>query len=151
MQDEKPKACPVGALWAAALVVVVTIALAASARWGGFGKTTMAESTATRSIELRFQDRSDGGISVLNASSNQVIEVLAPGSNGFIRTVMRGLARDRRMHNEGPDAPFRLTQWANGALSVDDLATGRRIELKAFGLPNAAVFARLMTLEGAVQ
>jgi putative photosynthetic complex assembly protein len=151
MQHEKQKDFPTGALWAAAAVLAVVISLAATARWSGIGASHVAKAPASRSVELLFKDRNDGGIDILRASDNRVIDVLAPGSNGFVRTVMRGLARDRRLHNEGPDTPFRLTQWANGALSMEDPATGRRIELKAFGAPNAASFARLMTAEGVIR
>ena len=43
-----------------------------------------------------------------------------------------------------PVRPFRLTRWSDGRLSLDDPATGRRIELDAFGPTNTAVFAHLM-------
>ena len=58
---------------------------------------------------------------------------------------MRGLVRDRKRQDLGAEAPFRLTRWADGRLSLQDEATGRSIDLGAFGPTNAAVFAHLMT------
>jgi putative photosynthetic complex assembly protein len=58
--------------------------------------------------------------------------------------VLRGLARERRQHGIGAEPPFRLTLWANGALSLVDTATGRVIELDGFGQTNRAAFARLL-------
>ena len=70
--------------------------------------------------------------------------MLPPGTNGFIRGVLRGLARDRKLQRIGTEPPFRLTRWVDGRLSLDDPATGRRIELGAFGPTNAAAFAGLL-------
>ena len=57
---------------------------------------------------------------------------------------MRGLARERRMHGIGSEAPFTLTQWRDGELTLTDSATGRSIELNAFGTTNRAAFAALL-------
>ena len=40
---------------------------------------------------------------------------------------------------------YDYTRWADGRLSLQDEATGRSIDLGAFGPTNAAVFAHLMT------
>jgi putative photosynthetic complex assembly protein len=60
---------------------------------------------------------------------------------------MRGMARERRMNGIGPALPFELTQWANGALTLRDPATGRAIELGSFGATNRAAFARFLQPE----
>ena len=64
---------------------------------------------------------------------------------GFVRGVMRGMARERKMKGIGPAAPFELTQWENGSLSLRDPATGRAIELGSFGATNRAAFARVLS------
>jgi putative photosynthetic complex assembly protein len=66
-----------------------------------------------------------------------------PG-NGFVRGVMRGMARDRRAHGVGMEPPFALTLWRNGTLSLTDKSTGRAIELGSFGPDNRAAFAALL-------
>ena len=40
--------------------------------------------------------------------------------------------------------PFTLTAWRDGELSLTDTATGRSIELTAFGSTNRAAFAALL-------
>ena len=63
--------------------------------------------------------------------------VVAPGTNGFLRGVLRGLARERKLERSAIEPPFRLTRWADGRLSLEDPATGRRIDdLEAFGPTN---------------
>jgi putative photosynthetic complex assembly protein len=44
----------------------------------------------------------------------------------------------------GPDLPFRLTHWSDGRLTLEDAATGRRIELESFGPTNMQAFASLL-------
>jgi putative photosynthetic complex assembly protein len=100
------------------------------------------------SRDLRFLDRDDGGVAVYSAPDGRLVHVLPHGTNGFARGVLRGLARDRRRSDIGSEQAFRLVRFADGRLSLDDPATGRRIDLDAFGPTNVAVFARLLTQEG---
>ena len=77
--------------------------------------------------------------------------MLPPGQDGFVRIVLRNLARERIRQEQERHIPFRLTRWADGRLSVEDPTTGRRVDLGAFGAVNAASFAKLMTVEETTQ
>jgi putative photosynthetic complex assembly protein len=78
-------------------------------------------------------------------TAGAVASTLTPGSNsGFIRGVMRGLARDRHLRGLDGSIPFRLTLWQNQDLALQDLATGRMIELNGFGDTNRAAFISLL-------
>ena len=105
--------------------------------------------TATRVDErdLRFEDRADGAVLVFDGQSAVPFDVVT-GENGFLRGTLRGLARTR--HSEGIDAaaPFRLSAWSDNRLTLDDPATGRHVELEAFGPTNEAVFTRLLPGKG---
>ncbi len=114
----------------------------------GFGTVEMPPAQAVQSRDLQFVDRAIGGISILDAETGEEIAVLEPGTNGFIRGVMRGFARERRSHGVGRKPPFTVTRWSDGRLSITDRQTGRRVELDAFGPDNAGVFARLLIAGG---
>jgi putative photosynthetic complex assembly protein len=94
--------------------------------------------------EMRFVDQEDGGIDVVDARENQVFARFAPGEDGFARATLRGLVRDRKKLALGPEMPFRLTLWHDGRLVLDDPATGRHVDLRAFGTTNRNAFARLL-------
>ena len=95
---------------------------------------------------LRFLDRADGAVVIQDARTGTVASVIAPGQEtGFVRGVMRALARERRQHRVGAAVPFELTLWRDGELSLTDTATGRSIEMTAFGSSNRATFAALLT------
>lgn len=95
------------------------------------------------SRELRFVDV-DGGVSVLDAADGSELERIDPGEDGFVRSVMRGLANERRVRGIGAEVPFRVSLVADGSLWLDDPATRREVVLSAFGADNAAAFARML-------
>ena len=99
---------------------------------------------ALASRELRFVDEPNGVVTVHDANSGTELARIASGEDGFIRSVMRGLARERRVQGHGRDVPFLLTAWTSGFLSLEDPATGRQVELTAFGPDNVAAFSRLV-------
>ncbi len=137
---------PRGALIAAAAMISLALLAAAIGRLSGAGAASSVPVVAAlKSRELRFEDRPDGAVTVYEPGADQVPMVLPPGSNGFVRGVLRGLARDRRSRGIGAGISFRLTEWADGRLTLEDLATGRRIELGSFGATNREAFARLLT------
>lgn len=101
------------------------------------------------SRNLRFSDRSDGAVVIVDADKGGNASVIEPGQQtGFIRGVMRGLARERRMRGIGDQPPFNLSLWRDGELSLTDSATGRSIELTAFGSTNRASFLALLSSSG---
>ena len=103
--------------------------------------------TPVRYADLLMQDRDDGSIDVVQAGTGRVVETVPPATNGFLRVVLAGLVRERRREDIGlPAMPFRLTRWSDGRLTLDDAATGKLIELEAFGPSNEAAFARLLDL-----
>lgn len=141
------KPFPKGALIGAAMLAALTITAAGFARLTGSGVTDINQSPPAKTLVLNFEDRQDGAITVLDVERGKVLEVLPSGSSGFVRTVMRSMARDRRTEGQGREAPFHLTRWADGRLTIDDPATGGHVDLGAFGSMNTASFARLLEVE----
>jgi putative photosynthetic complex assembly protein len=132
---------PRGALLGAAALVASSLLLVGVARLSGWTPARPAPSAAVASIDLQFEDRSDGAVVIYRQGETEPAQILAPGTNGFVRGVLRGLARERRAESIARRAPFRLTRWADGRLSLDDPATGRHVDLEVFGPTNAGAFA----------
>jgi putative photosynthetic complex assembly protein len=136
---------PRSALVGAGVLLGAAIVATGAARLTGVGTTRLPEAAPVASVELRFLDRDDGGVQVERHPDGTVVAVLAPGTHGFARGVLRGLARERRLQNAGDGPPFRLVRWSDGRLSLEDPVTHRRVALEAFGPDNARVFADLLT------
>lgn len=139
-----PAPLPRVPMLALAALVLVSLISVAVVRWSGMSvHTPDAPPVATRL--LRFEDRPDGSIAVIDAASGRLLERVQ-GEQGFLRGSLRALARERRMREVGALPPFELAARADGRLTLSDPATGARLDLESFGPTNAAVFARLLTL-----
>lgn len=90
---------------------------------------------------LRFADMPDGAVQVVDTATGQTL-ALMHGEQGFLRGILRGLARERRQHSVGSAPPYLLSLRDDGRLLIADPSTGQRIDLASFGPDNAAVFAR---------
>lgn len=135
---------PRAPLLGAAALILGAIAVSAGARVSDLGTSRLAYATPIESRDLRFEDRADGSVAVIDAKSGALIELMTPGTGGFVRIVMRGLARERRNAGMDETLPFTLTRWDDGRLTIADPTTGRRNELMGFGSTNVHAFASLL-------
>lgn len=135
---------PRGALIGAAALIGFSLLAVTLARVAGLGPVTEPMAPVVQSRELRFADRADGAVLVYDPQGEEVVDLVPPGSGGFVRGVLRALARERRIQGDGASTPFRLSRLADGRLILEDLATGRLIDLKAFGHTNEGAFAPLL-------
>lgn len=139
--DIRFRSWPIMAAWA---VVALAVLAAAFGRYGGIGTLSVPASPAVQAQDFLFTDTRDGSITVLTAADRQPVLVVPLGEGGFMRGLMRGLARDRKMRGLGPDLPFRIERRQNGLVILMDLATGREIVLGSFGQTNLEAFSRLL-------
>jgi putative photosynthetic complex assembly protein len=136
---------PRGALIAVGLLLATLLAGVAAVRISGIDMREPDAGTVV-SRTLRFEDRADGGISVIDATSGREVATVN-GEQGFMRGALRALARERKLRGLGSEQPFELLGREDGRLTLRDTATGQRIDLESFGPTNAAVFVRLMTAQ----
>jgi putative photosynthetic complex assembly protein len=139
-----PTSTPILPLVACAVLALSTLVGVTVVRLTGVGSGLSDVAPVVQERALRFQDRVDGGITVLDASNGAVIGDVAPGTNGFLRSAMRGLVRERKREGIGPQLPFELVIRGDQRLTLEDPGTSRRIDLRSFGPTNAGVFEHLL-------
>jgi putative photosynthetic complex assembly protein len=152
MSDFRGQQFPKGALYGAGGMIAITILVVFGVRGGLLPARETAPQLRTEkqvavlaTRDFRFADRKDGALIASDAKTGEIALVLEPGSNsGFIRGVMRGMMRERSLHNADRDGPVTVTQWADGALTLKDPSTGRILELGSFGQTNREAFAQLL-------
>ncbi len=151
--SEKPTHTGVPRAALVGIMVLIGFALAAvfTGRFADIGRVSMAPSTEVDRVSLRFVDRRDGAVEVYNAQTETRVAVVEPGTGGFIRGVLRGMMRERKLSGNLSQAPLMLRRWADGRLTLEDPQTGRVIDLGAFGVTNAGAFAKLMASSQAIQ
>lgn len=143
---------PRGALWFVAGAIGFTLIAASAVRLGyapvaasPVAVRTAAHLAPTTTRTLSFADAAGGGLTITDVTAGKVARDIKPGEpSGFVRGLLRGLSRERRMKNVSKDVPYRLESWPNGQLSLTDLGTGRSIELSAFGPDNRAFMVGLL-------
>lgn len=143
---------PLAALIGAALVLFSTIAAVAVFRLSGQEPTARVPEPdqVIESRQLRFVDSAGGTVSVYElaeGAQDQLLHVIQPGDGGFIRGVLRSLARARRAGGIGDEHPFLLIQQANGTLLLEDPMTEQRIYLQAFGSASIESFQAFLSGE----
>ncbi|MEN9420075.1 MAG: putative photosynthetic complex assembly protein PuhC [Pseudomonadota bacterium] len=131
---------PRWALIAAALVVGATLALVAILRLNGFDPAQAPAEVVAERL-LRFADAADGAVVVHDARTGEAVATMR-GEQGFLRGVLRGLARERRARDVPASEPYVLSLRADARLLIHDPSAGQRIDLASFGPDNAAVFLR---------
>ena len=86
---------PRALLAAAVTLAALAVGGAALVRLAGLqpaGAAAAAPPSPAASRLLRFTDLADGGVAVHDADTGGLVATLAPGTNGFIRGTLRGLA-----------------------------------------------------------
>lgn len=137
---------PKGALLAAASVVLFALAIATTARLTGIGVSKTPEAPVAQSRELRFSETEDGRLLVFEPGGTSPVGVLGRDHHGFVRVVLKGLARERMLHETDRGSPVRLVSLTDGRRLVEDPTTGRSINLRAFGAGNAEAFTMLFDM-----
>jgi putative photosynthetic complex assembly protein len=139
---------PRGVLLGAGLLIGFALVSVTTARLLHWQESVVPVSREVASLRLNFIDGTDGTVEIRDAAHGGVLVArLATSANGFLRGVVRGLARMRESNDIGPAAPFVLTRWADGRLTLSDPATGERIPLEAFGSKNSRAFAVLFAAD----
>jgi putative photosynthetic complex assembly protein len=147
--DRRQPPFPRNTLIIAGTVILLSIMTAAAGRINGTANSAPTGKPLV-SRELLFRDRANGAVAVFDARNTAVpIDIVEPATNGFLRATVRGLAQQRIRQGADKSVPFRLTEWADGRLTLQDPTTGRTVDMEAFGITNEEVFANLLTAKSA--
>lgn len=140
-----PQIAPPKVLVRAALAVALfTLVLAVAASQFGIGKSADVYTDPVAQRALTFQDAPDGGILIHDAKDGSLALAIPSGTNGFIRGSLRALARTRQQAGLSAAAPFLLTAWGDGRLSLEDPLTKERIAISSFGPTQVKSFVALL-------
>ncbi len=147
MQDLTP---PKPMLRVAVVMVALTFTLAISASQFGIGKSADTYGAPVAQRALAFADAPDGGIIVRDGETGAVALTLPQGTNGFLRGALRGLADRRRTARLSHEAPFLLTAWDDGRITLEDPLTRQRVAVSSFGPTQVRSFVALLDRDGTV-
>lgn len=145
------KPFPKGVLYAAAALILFTMLLVFGAQRTEIGTVRLPQVAAESQVVVRFEDLGSDGLNVLDASTGANLAHVPQGEDGFIRGVIRGVNRIRKLDGLEPQTVFRLARWSDGRLSLIDPDTEEIVDLRGFGSTNLEAFARLVEAAEAEQ
>ena len=97
------------------------------------------------SREVRFVALENRALEVYDADTGELIDTVVLGRNKFFDSVIDMYSLDRKKLGVSIEAPYRVTEAADGRVSFEDPKTGNRIhEVKAFGSKNVKPFRQLL-------
>ena len=132
---------------------LVWVMVSMLAVWGAGAFLTNQNSTAFSgsgtgppdvSERIVVRDLANGAVGIFHAESGAAIVRYESGQGAFVRTIFRSLVRDRRVQGISAEPVFILYTLGAGDITVEDPSTNSRIQLKAFGEPNAEHFRQML-------
>lgn len=129
-----------GALGFVAFAAVATV----FGQQTGIGVVKLDAGTPVAIRDIVLSQGGDAVITVTDAATGETIAAFEDGEGGFVRGSLRGLDRIRMIAGVPQDQPYRIIEWAGGAVSLSDTGTGERLYLDAFGPDNVAAFAAFL-------
>lgn len=141
---------PKPALRVAVAMVALTFTVAFLASQFGIFKSPDVYENPVAQRALSFDDAADGGILVKDGQTGETALTLPAGTNGFLRGALRAMADRRRVAQKSSDAPFLLTAWGDGRITIEDPETGERVAVSSFGPTQVQSFVALLDKDGTV-
>ncbi len=150
--DYQKRFAPIGKRHFQMMLAAMLVTLLYATYITQFNTPTKEESaTYLKTTNLVFKDDQNGDI-LIEVLPNETATTVTgtskvlrfSGEQGFLRGTLRALARERRLRNLSPAAPFVLALDQEGRLSITDSLTHKGIDLEAFGPDNSAVFEQLL-------
>jgi len=152
MTPSKPKSLhfPPAMLWAFAGLIASSLILVA---WSRLTSAAAATDPVSAVVEVRsivFEELPDGRIEARMYGDGRTLGEIAAGEDGFVRSTLRGLNRERKRFGVDRGGVLELIRRTDGSLTLSDPSTRIAIDLGAFGPSNVASFAAFMSpLSGA--
>ena len=145
--DTKDFLSPVAKVVIASLISIILLLVFINSR--DLSKVREPDASAAQVLQLRFEDRQDGSIAVIDYKTGKQIESVQ-GEAGFVRGTLRGLAQERIRRGLDSGPPFELIYRTDGRLTLTDTATGRMVDLESFGPTNAGTFFKLFNASNVI-
>ena len=143
--DAPERPIPPAIIIGGALVMAVSLLAVSSARMGVAPRQTRPVDVAVASYDFRVAAPDASGIeTVLSARDGARVAPLSRRGDDFLPSLVETLRQERVLKGVSGAQPFRLLRFADGRVSLEDLATGRELNLESFGSVNEANAGRLI-------
>ena len=82
---------------------------------------------------FRFIVLEDGRAALMETDAPNLIHMLQPDENTFLRLTIKSLQHVRKQHEQSQDSPYRLSLRKDGNLMLEDPSMHSELAVRAFG------------------
>jgi putative photosynthetic complex assembly protein len=127
-----------------ASVACVALMLAIIARFTGLGAERVAHGAIVATYPVSMMIEGDDAVALRSVETGAVIIGFDKGHGGFLRNAIRAFGLKRHQMNIEPQAPYVVTRWESGRITLNDPATGHQVPVDSFGPMVTKMFAPLV-------
>jgi putative photosynthetic complex assembly protein len=125
------------------LIAALAIALTVLARLTGIGTELVARGAPVDARAITLIQRADGHLIMADATTGAIHSDSTPVQGGFLRGVVRAFSLKRNAQGVPHEAPYAVTRWDSGRITLNDLSTGHQVPLDSYGPTVTDIFTPL--------
>ena len=116
-----------------ASVICLALVFAIVGRYTGIGADRVVNGAAVATHQVTIIVKPDDSIELASFETKQLVAGFDAGRGGFLRGALRAFGLKRNQMNIDPAAPYNVTRWESGRVSLIDPQTGQFIPVDSFG------------------
>ncbi len=123
------------------------LALASLGKFTGIGAERVLNGAVVATYNVSMMVEADDAVALRSVETGQIIVGFDKGHGGFLRGAIRAFGLKRNQMKIAPAAPFVVTRWESGRITLNDPATNHQVPVDAFGPMVTKMFAPLVSEE----
>jgi putative photosynthetic complex assembly protein len=142
--DRDPLRKPMTAIGVMLAVIVLLVAGVRIER--AINGPAATQSPVVAELSFTVKDDPDGTARLIDTRSGREIDVIAPDSENFFRTIRQIMLRERKRAGGGEERLI-LRRRADGVVEFTEEASGFTLDVRGFGSQNGRFFSELLIRE----
>jgi putative photosynthetic complex assembly protein len=127
-----------------ASIAMLALVFAIVGKFTGIGADRVVNGAVVATYPVTMMLDADDAVALKSAETGAVIVGFDKGHGGFLRGAIRAFGLKRHQMNIAPAAPYVVTKWESGRVTLNDPSTGHQVPVDAFGPMVTKMFAPLV-------
>lgn len=127
-----------------ASVAALALVFAMVGKFTGLGADRVVNGAVVATYPVTMMIEGDDAVALKSVETGAVIVGFDKGHGGFLRGAIRAFGLKRHQMNIEPQAPYVVTRWESGRITLNDPATNHQVPVDAFGPTVTKMFAPLV-------
>jgi putative photosynthetic complex assembly protein len=125
-------------------VACLALVFAIVGKFTGLGADRIVNGAVVATYPVTMMIEGDDAVALKSVETGAVIVGFDKGHGGFLRNAIRAFGLKRHQMNIAPQAPYVVTRWESGRITLNDPATNHQVPVDSFGPMVTKMFAPLV-------